>query len=403
MKKSESDPNSDFKGGGFKVADTSPSFTESSFTAEMFFKANAASTVNNSYIFAGGVIWNVWVTTSGWLFGTAKGSSVNVGNTVVSVVDGAWHHVAYVWDQERGTAEMWLDHQMLGRATGLARLIADGYEQGSTFFIGGLNEWDYGLNKAFGEVTFDEIRITKRALKATEFFTTERLGDLSPLAWARFSGDLSLGDEAGCYAVTGKVASGTATFATRTPKRIVTDAAGNVLDDSNQQALSLDGGQVTFPANGTLDADAFTLEAFVQVRGADDVCNVVGLYERNLTNLPVCVVQTTGTGGLAARVKTTEGTATVAVASNVGNTWHHVAVSLEPSNGRTTVKTYWDHALAGETSVAGTVDLSAPLGLVCGAAGFSGLLDEVRLQHGAVGPEGQLYVPPPEGMVIIIR
>ena len=403
MKKSESDPNSDYKGGGFKVADTSPSFTESSFTAEMFFKADAASTVNNSYIFSDGVIWNVWVTTSGWLFGTAKGSSVNVGNTVGSVVDGAWHHVAYVWDKERGTAEMWLDHQMLGRATGLTQLKADGYEPGATLFIGGMNEWDYGLQKAFGEVTFDEIRITKKALKATEFFTTERLGDLAPLAWARFSGDYSLGDEAGCYAVTGKVASGTAAFVAQTSKKTVLDAAGNVLDEANTQALSLVGGQVAFPANGTLDQKAFTLEAFVMADAMDGICNVVGLYERNLTNMPVCVIQTTGAGGLSAQVVTTGGTATVPVTATADRAWHHVAVSVEPTNGGTSVRTYWDHALAGETTVAGEIGLSAPLGLVCGDGGFTGLLDEVRLQQGAVGPEGMLFVPPPEGFVIVFR
>lgn len=403
MVKSESDIMSDFKGGGFKVADTSPSFTESSFTAELFFKPVVASSSNPSYIFAGGVTWNVWVTTTGWLFGTAKGSSVNVGNTVGSVVDGAWHHVAYVWDQARGTAEMWLDHQMLGRATGLARLAADGMEPATTNFIGGLSEWTYGLNKAFGEVTFDEIRITKRALKATEFFTTERIEGGAQLAWARFSGDLSLGDGAGCYAVTGKVVSGTADFEAQTPKKTVLDAAGNVLDEANTQALSLAGGQVAFPANGTLDEEAFTLEAFVRVDATDGVCNVAGLYERNLTNLPACVVQTTGVGGLAARVVTTEGTATVPVAAAADRAWHHVAVSVEPTNGGTSVKTYWDHAPAGEMTVAGKIGLSAPLGLVCGDGGFTGLLDEVRLQRGAVGPEGMLFVPPPEGFVIVFR
>lgn len=403
MVKSESDPNSDFKGGGFKVTDTSPSFTESSFTAELFFKPVLASSVNNSYVFAGGTTFNVWVTRAGLLYATAKGSNVNVGYTAGSVVDGAWHHVAYVWDKERGTAEIWLDHQMLGRATGLTRLAADGMEPNDTFFIGGWNEWDYGLNKAFGEVTFDEIRITKKALKATEFFTTAQLGDLSPLAWAKFSGDLSLGDDADCYVVTGKVASGSASIVTQSPGKTLTDAAGVVLDESNRQALSLDGGQVAFPANGTLDADAFTLEAFVQVRGAESVCNVVGLFERNLSNLPVCVIQTTGAGGLSARVVTTDGAATVPVTASADRAWHHVAVAVEPSGGTVAVKTYWDHALAGETSVAGVVDLSAPLGLVCGDGGFTGLLDEVRIQQGAVGPEGMLYMPPPEGFVILFR
>ena len=92
--------------------------------------------------------------------------SVNLSQVVASdsVVDGKWHHIAFVYDEEAQTAALYLDYVLIRR---VGRVMTHARPRSSwpDFYVGGAYAAGYNAH----DLQIDNVRVTRRALKMEEF------------------------------------------------------------------------------------------------------------------------------------------------------------------------------------------------------------------------------------------
>lgn len=390
-------------GGGYILTNVPPSFAERSFTYETFFRLDRAPT-GQSYFLAYVGVGFVYVNTSGSLCASVKNFSQPLIGGGTNVVDGAWHHLAVVRDQVHGTVGVYLDYRRIGWLEGCASIVADGQTPSSEIYIGGYGRVEgsgtiYALQNSFTEVWMDELRITGRALKPTEFLALSPFS-ADPLLYARYEGSWAA-TSPGPYAVDGEP-SGAAAFSRQA--RVsgeIRDAEGNALA-ADTAGLSLSGGVVTYQANGAFDAESATTEVFIKGRSASSAdANVIAFAKMNDVSTPVWSLSADGTFA----VHTAADGRTFDLSSSLGmvdGMWHHLAVSYSPTGNDTAVKVWWDYANVLDTTVSGAIDFSSAAGFVLGSDAFTGAMDELRMSVGVLSPADFLHSAPPNGSMIII-
>lgn len=379
-------------GFGYSFSDSNHLIGPGSFTVETFAKFTVPPSPWYGYVFFQNGVWNVFLNANGILGCNVRGTNhVGAGN----VSDGAWHHLAAVYDASRETISFYLDYALYNRVEGIA--LADAENPG-TFLFGGSNtentNWSIigGANGAL----YDELRITKRALKPTEFLTTTRITNIDPVFFARFEHDFE-GMAAGRYAVTGEVsAAGAELAASARASREILNASREVLF-GNTNGIALSGGTVAYPGNGIFDLDAAMSEFFVRAEAGDATAPAISFAADGSAN-PIWRLSASG----AFVFNTTGGS----LSTNLGigdHQFHHLAVAYAPSGANTAVTVYLDHETVASRTLAGTVDFGSGAGFLLGSAGFSGAIDELRIREGVIGTEGMLYAAPPSATVILMK
>jgi len=385
-------------GGGYVVADPDGDFSTGSWTAETFFKVEG-STKYYSYLFNCPDSWSVQFKNGG---NNKLGCGVAGRETVwtdVNMGDGAWHHVAVVGDADAKTVSCYLDYRLLTRFEGVVDPLADGKTRATAlYYLGGATN-AYSVTMGPQKGWYDGMRLTKRALAATEFVTRTDAGlDATAMRLdARFEDGWASSAETGNYAAAVSASSADATTSIRgRVSREILNASGEVVLTSRRGAF-LTGGTVAYAGQGLFDEETATCELFVKrtAGGADD--SVVAFAK--------------GTDAAQAFWKlTADGTFAVAgqdeAFPNVtldDGAWHHLAVAYETADdGGVSVTLYWDHALVA-TRTAAAFGFGTGAGLVLGSSGFSGGIDEVRILPRALTAEEFLYAAPPKGGVFLIR
>ena len=92
--------------------------------------------------------------------------------------NGQWHHMAVVYDKPNHRAELYLDYVRVlwsDEVTGVSETRHKDYYDG--ILIGG----SYWTGRSVGNMLFDEVRISRGALRPHQFLTTK------PIARAAFS------------------------------------------------------------------------------------------------------------------------------------------------------------------------------------------------------------------------
>ena len=400
-----------------------------STTIEAYIKMPASgylSNANQTHLFC--LLYGFQIITPGsgiWSTGALSASFGNVdlkrkdGSSTVSSIyvnDNKWHHVALVYDKERRCADFYIDRSwQLGGSNMVFSTWSNNYWP--NFTIGA----SYWRDRCFFNLKVDDLRITRGALRPYQFLTTIPLEPpADELARASFDGDLVLTPYTNYFGAAGTASAFTSggaapAFTLDKPGRKITAGKdGDVLKAVNHGALAFAGGKVEYAKRALVaDEETFTAEFFVKcasaasgaglvkvVRGADEATNPLiwslGFADAsgNLA-LKVCTdgenVQSHPFGGAVA-----------------DGAWHHVAVRFSAGGTDGTAEVFRDGVQLGAWTFDGRLP-SRPrtADLVLGAgddatAGFTGVLDELRMTAGFLSAEQFMYASTP-GLAFVIR
>ena len=399
---------------------------EDSFTMEWFFKTDGqvpSGNGINSYTFLYNTFGKIMINQlNGYLLTRlvkAVGGYEDF-NSSVRVDDGQWHHYALVYDKSQGAFAAYLDYRKINSMTyELTTSIS------SEFYFGGQNP----TTQAFSG-NLDDFRITKRALKASEFLTTRQIVSADAALFAHFEGDLSTGQDAALApaGVGGTLGGGSAPTFVDTNRRIDLDGDGKA-DYTSTKALSLDGGSVVYPHNSLLECRDFTVEWFAKYdslpnlsmllrfgmesgTGAGTMCWALYTPSDNPTMLRMGA-ETASDGTWSSHVRSDKdftGLGTVA-----DGKWHHWALVAEthpddtPAN--TTFTLYKDYEQVGSALVYDGKDhaggiLALPstgttLSIGTGGKAIKGMIDELRFRPGAQ-PVSSFMRRLQKGLVVLV-
>ena len=381
-------------GGGYVLTDPTFALSTGDFTVETFFKAGDWSDYYG-FIFNCADSWSVYLTNAeNPVLGCKVAGLEFRGST--GLLDGNWHHLAVVADQRVATVTIYLDYQVFHRFTGVTDPLATGKTRPTTLLFGGGVEGTYGLTQGPSKCRYDEFRVTKRALKVTEFLTDERLSVGDTCLWGRFENASLRGDvPAGRYALVAELAGNALlqkSSRARPSRNVYVEDGAEVT--ANAYGARLEGGTLTYPGTGVLDQRTATTEFFVRsaAGSATAAAFAAGGEGWTLTTdakLSVTVGDSTKTFDLSV--------------SPFDGLWHHVAVETEADNGATAVKVFVDHSLACEASVMGVFAFVSPASLTFGSDGFVGGVDEVRVNRVALDAAKLMSCDPQPGFMFIFR
>ena len=384
-------------GAGYVFSDPNHLVGTKSFTAEVFAKFTRLPENYWGYVFFQREMWILFVDGYGHLGCRVVRPTGNDTSTgTVSLIDDTWHHIAVVYDATLGTYSFYFDYSLFHRFTDVS--FADSAHNGKFAFGGSEddsnNNWSMsgGVNGAL----YDELRITKRALKPTEFITPESIAGVDPTMHARFEDGYGA-MATGRYAVAG-VASATGAGISTSAKvsREILNADKQVLF-ANTNGVALSGGTVAYPGNGVFDLEAATAEFFVKATAGGAGDSVVSFAATGAAN-PVW--RLSANGAFAFNTASDDLAANLSIADGG---WHHVAVAYAPVGADTAVSVYLDHALAATQTLSGAPAFGSGAGFTLGSAGFSGTIDELRLREGARGVSDMLYSTPPSATVLLMK
>ena len=385
-------------GFGYSFSNPDSGILTNSFTAETFVKFTSAPAPYYGWVFyqredvnGSRSTWGLVLAQDGCLGFNVLGTN---HNTTTNLVDSTWHHLAAIYDASLETLSFYLDHALFECYEGVAFTTADkwlffGLKEGG---IGHENEAWQGVNGAL----YDELRITKRALKPTEFITPESIAGADPTMHARFEEGYGA-MAAGRYAVDGVASAvGTGIGTAARASREILNADKQVLF-ANTNGVALSGGTVAYQGNGVFDLDAATAEFFVKAAVGSAGDSVVAFAATGAAN-PVWRLSADGAFVF--------NTASDSLSTSLGiadGQWHHIAVTYAPTGADTAVNIYFDHSLAATQTLSGAPAFGNGAGFTLGSAGFSGAIDELRLREGALGASDMLYATPPSATVILMK
>ena len=351
--------------------------------------------------------------------GTTKDTHAPTSSPVMT--DGAWHHVALVYDAENKVCSLYADYECVIQDTVTLR---HDYGTSGKIYIGSST----GLAQFFNG-WLDEVRLTARALGVKEFLNTKSV-DGAILAWYDFEDDLSVKPLGAPMEKDGVIRAltdgGSVTLDQRVWGAGLCDAEGEVVRAINAKSLRIDRGAVVYPRNAMIEVNAATVEMFLRPTGLSGDNNgawasVVGLHSAEISDTAkrsgkVAWQLRYGDGAsprLHAFFQTADKDYAVYYPAQVNyldSKWHHVAFSFAPNSDGpgTVVKLYWDYDKVVEQVIEGEVNLPTTQGylelglsVVAGRL-FNGSIDELRIHNGVVGPESFLHHVR-SGFVVIVE
>jgi hypothetical protein len=292
----------------------------------------------------------------------------------------------------------------------------------SSLYLG--DNWSGSINKGLSttDTVFDEIRITKKALRPCEFLTALPKENTDVLAWYSFEND-SLANGVYDAAIGAGALNGSAAFFSKTPggaHELWNSSKAKIRD--NFTSLSFSGGKAIWPRNSLLERDDVTIEFFARQNASSPNAGLVTLLNSaSGTNSTALAASDAiwsiriGSDGRTPEVLVNNGSAqTVAfpAGSALDGGWRHYAVAFVPNGAGTTVKLFCDETLVKTDTITGTLAIPSVTGgaipVVGGTSGgadaaFNGAIDEVRITAGEVAVADFLYCPPPGATVLYIR
>ena len=404
-------------------------FTNTSFTVECFYKSNGTIPQYTPFVRRRGgnnVQFNLGVSSSvGCLTASYQRSPTsNDGGSITDSLrtdDEKWHHTAMVVDYEKKVFSLYRDYLLVGtKSLGSDHLTPSAYP----ICVSGVE----GSGNTF-KGSLDDVRITMRALTATEFLTSRPVIETNPLAYVRFETN-SLLSIANPYILSN--ATATAYTGGQTPSFSL-DVPGTRIREGedgpvhvNAASLAFQTGVVKYAANSLLPLYApQTIEFFLKLdapaqqwasivrcnyveNGSSPTWGIGFADEKGQINLRfdmfvdgvlVTPASTSGKDGVINR-------GTQKYISD--RRWHHVALAFEPlAAGGTRVKLWLDYGEPFTGTVRGEIawnNVGAPiwLGQIGASPSFIGKIDELRISKGVLDPSEFLRVEP-SGTMILFR
>jgi len=327
-------------------------------------------------------------------------------STSVRLDDCDWHHVAFVYDASLGLVTGYIDYRQV-----VSNVVGTG-SFGGNLRISGERP---GYQTLPG--CLDEVRITRRALKVTEFLMTHACLTGSTLAHADFENDMDVSPD------TGFIDAGIASARTDgsvpvlsdcVPGRIFLDGEAMQEVRQNRKSVRVDGGKIAWKEHDLLNLPSFTVEFFARLDGLDALANLIrltrgtepdgnpvwALVAWNSSTLRICAKDDTEIRYLDPYNFDT---------SIADGKWHHWAITFDGTSGTDTVMTlYRDYTSLGSRP------LSTPIhyqesentltigGTLSNPAHIHGNFDELRVSDGVL-PTSAFMRAQPNGTVMIVR
>lgn len=364
------------------ISDASEAMGEN-YTVEVFFKAESGSSTRNVGLLVAEGCWNVQVLEGGYLNCTDASYKRWVEPTP-QIVDGKWHHLACVYDKTAKSISFYLDYLLVGRGSGVDLSAAKNLYLAAS---------QYGTG--FTDMKLDAFRLTRKALKPSEFLTTKRV-EGATLVWAPFD---TTTDLLAAYVET-PVFTGEAA--------VVRPCAGQLLDadkhplserPENKGSLSLAEGAAAYSRLSLLERPDQTVEFFVRGKASADTDLIALLGVKGTETNTVWALRQTGDG-----LKVVVGGDTTVSAGSLGSDWSHVGIVFAPSadNAKTTVTVYRDYKVVEAKEVDGLLSVDNLSDSVLSFGQFDGNLDELRVSRGSLGVKDFLRARRP-GFALIVR
>lgn len=351
-----------------------------------------------------------------------------LGDASVST-DRKWHHYAIVVNGETHAVSLYRDHSRIGGTT-LLGPIYYGEEPEK-------HGWTFGGHDVFGWAAtgmMDEIRISDEALIPELFIRYDfSYPDGEPLVYMPFDSDFRSivhtnwnPDGTAAYEVEAaqRIAAGNPTFTSaRLDERIV-DGNGVRVRKGNVGSVKFTDTEVKVTAADNLFWYYFypklTIEFFtkVDVVGPGGWAQLFQIRNGKENVYPVCFQQGGKGNGLNVRVDTYGwGGASGTTSRNLtlpttvyDGKWHHVAVTIDGSEGTNTVfQAYLDYELKGTMRISGFFSISQAGFFqfgntdVAACAGQTAHIDEFRISRGVLPPEKFLRQTAEPGTLVIVR
>ena len=322
--------------------------------------------------------------------------------------DGNWHHVAIVHDAGAERVTGYIDYQqvttgVLGTGGSNVNIRVSGESAGYQTIPGCL----------------DEVRITRRALKVTEFLTTHGCVTGTSLAHADFEDGLDISPD------TGLIASGVASartggsvpvLADSVPGRIALDGAAMQDLRDNKKSVRIDGGRVAWTESIFLNKPSFTVEFFAKLDGLDYCANLIRLTQGSSPDgTPVWALFTFANGTANSLTICAQDDTELHYFGNhdfassiADGRWHHWALTFDGTSGENTVITlYRDYVSLGSRTLStpiryrDTVNTLTIGGTTATPAHIHGNFDELRVSEGVLPTSAFLRAQPNSTMLIV--
>lgn len=390
-------------GGGFVISNAVPSLLSADFTAEEYFRLGVNNPKSSNLFLqrmTAGEAWRVrYDGTTGALYLLAMSGgkeSATALATYPNANDGLWHHVAVVYRHAHHTMSLYVDHALVGTVPNvddMSAVVADELQ------VGGYSYWKYGIYNPFMDVRWDVIRITRRAMRPTEFLTTESVDPSAMPLEARFD-DSWKATADGRYAMVASPFGNVGLARSGRVSGSLQDVSGDRIRDDVAGVRSTGGG-VRLDGNGIVDLQTATAEMFVRVMDTAYAGPIVS-YGKALSS-ETSLWNVTADNKLTVVTATGSTTVPLATVNLSDGAWHHLAICHESAEGVVNVKVYVDYACVADANVDGCFVFDEPAGFVLGAADYVGCMDEFRCHRGRVGVDGFLYAAPRPGLQIIVR
>ena len=417
-------------GNGVKFIAPDSAFEKASFTLECFFKTPGPISNETWTLFYAPCV-KVGVGDDGKILGRGF-RTYNDYNTVADIQgksrvdDGAWHHVAFVYDKAAAKTKLYVDYALQGSSNVTLGVTGTFNPSAGVQNIAG--------NRQYFPGWMDELRITQRALGPEEFILADPAGAAGVLAHLTFdSGDYAVepypslnpagagfarafdGGEGHAPAFSGNVK----------PKLALDGEAGHVLKQ-NVKSLFMNASQVRYPHFTSLyGKTSFTIEWFMNLSSCETNAGLLRLSQ-NTTSFE---------GGDPAptwRVYVRKGSKRhfdfEAYANQYGSyyqkyittwtafptdiddgRWHHYAITVEQivvsGTTKTELRLYRDYESYGSQQFTGFIAYPSndDCAFTIGADNtFTGYMDEIRISDGVL-PVASFMRSMPTGTAIYLR
>lgn len=290
----------------------------------------------------------------------------------VSLSDGLWHHVAFVYDKPGKTVSAYLDYRLYAQEANVV-MFSDPSPTTNKRSVEFATGYDGALHQMDGAL--DGIRITRRALDPQEFLTTIPVATGKTLFWAGLDTDMTTLPYPG-VSPAGVVAQATAALTGRQKKFKYLDDESAEIEKKAGKSLDLNGGKVDFGRNLMLESErTVTVEFLAKITSKTLGAKLVEFKSGNTSVWSV-----------------------PADAIPVGM-WHTVALKVDAASGTQTL------FVDGAQVSSGSVTVPEPLAdssFVLGDDGVVGQLDEVRVSRGLLAAE-ELFRIDPTGLMLLFR
>ena len=337
--------------------------------------------------------------------------------TYTSYADGKWHHFALVYDRDTQEGFFYMDGklELKGAVPSPFSDVKNGYVKE---FLMGTPYWEDHYITNF---RFDNIRISRGALKPYQFMTTISEETLEYYASASFENNFVMQPYTNFFGEAGAAAKfideGVAPICekVRPAKKLSVGKNGTLITEDNRHSVRINGGAITYPDRALIaDSDEFTVQFFLKMDSLNVGAGIARVNRgsstlvTNAVTWALSVADSAGNLTLKVDTEAEEGQEhSFNVAVSCGN-WHHVAMQFGVEDGNSVVKMYRDYELIDTWTVQGRI-ITRPrfMNFMLGAgedpaAAFNGWIDELRITPGIV-PVDEFIYPLRKGLRLIVR